>query len=78
MSQQNRLLNDTVLKVLKPAGVKKVEHTRINPIRIMSLSKTFLAIHDNDTVVKIWFHLIEDLCQIYSDSKYSLFVLMAS
>jgi len=52
-------LNDAVLKVLKLAGLEKVEH--INPVRMMSLSKTFLAIRENGTVVKIWFHLIEDI-----------------
>jgi hypothetical protein len=58
LSQQN-LLRDTVLKVLKLAGLKKVEH--INPIRMMSLSNTFLAMHENGTVVKLCFHLIEDV-----------------
>jgi hypothetical protein len=59
MSQQNGLLNDTVLKIFKLAGLKKVEH--VNPIIMMSLSKMFLAIRENGEVVKIWFHLIEDV-----------------
>ena len=59
MSQQNELRNNTVLKALKLAGLKKVEH--INPIRLMPSSKTFLAMHENGTVVKIWFHFIEDV-----------------
>jgi len=42
VSQQNGFLNDAVLKALKLAGLEKVEH--INPTRMMSLSKTFLAI----------------------------------
>jgi hypothetical protein len=57
MSQQNGLINDTVLKVFRIAGLEKVEH--INPIRMVSLSKTILAIRENGKVVKIWFHLIE-------------------
>jgi hypothetical protein len=28
---------------------------------MMSLSKMLLAIHENGKVVKIWFHLIEDI-----------------